>query len=591
MKKQFTEKSLNTFYDVDNIGKLMTERIRKMKSVVQSLNDEGLRKTLLYTNIAASLKTTCSEPQIIRRAKALVYHLEHIAMPIHPNEQIIGSITGMWPVDEERCPTYEKLKDETIKVLDDYFKKRKDKTDDVENTNAIEQEGGLSFEENASKSTLRFGSLMARDHYDANIDFQDLQKLIKEMNERYSKLFSLEAWEIGFVLERHFVYDYGEETRALLSENGWNAANHTNLNYKSVVRRGFKSIINEIDEHFKNAKTKEKKDFYEACGIVMRGAVDFIRRYAKVVYKNADDEACSLRKEELLSLARVMDKIAEEKPDTFIEGMELLWITHLIGNLFGGSSLSFARFDQYMYPLYKRDIEKGTITLDRTRELLCSLFLKMNEPKMRTVQSLCVGGVNTKDGEDSANDLTKLCLEVMSMLKMPYPNIAVRIEPDKSLPWLYEEVVRTIKTGCGQPMMLNDSVWIPNLTSLGIPVEGARDYYNMGCTEIMIQGKDSNWITGGFISLPEILIRLIKRAALGNVTFNSFDELFDEYIKMLILDVDKVGKNGNEAVRAQRKLNCDPFASSLIDGCLENGLDYLKVAQKMAIQSPLWHRD
>ena len=100
-------------------------------------------------------------------------------------------------------------------------------------------------------------------------------------------------------------------------------------------------------------------------------------------------------------------------PDTFYEALELVWMTQLIGNLEGGSPLSLGRFDQYMYPFYKKDMENGSLTQERAFELVCALYLKLNEPKMRTVQSLSVGGLSY-DGEDGANGLTKLCLEVMS---------------------------------------------------------------------------------------------------------------------------------------------------------------------------------
>ena len=79
-----------------------TERIEAMRKVVQDLNDAGLRQTLLYTNMAASIKATKGEPTAIRRAKGFAYHLDHIELPIYEAEQLIGSVTGMWPVDEER---------------------------------------------------------------------------------------------------------------------------------------------------------------------------------------------------------------------------------------------------------------------------------------------------------------------------------------------------------------------------------------------------------------------------------------------------------------------------------------------------------
>ena len=127
MSDHFVSPQLEAFLEIEQIPEqLMTSRIQKMKDTVQALNDAGLRKTLLYPNLAASLETTKGEPQNIRRAKALVYHLEHVAAPVYEAEQLIGSVTGMWPLDEERnrTMTYERLRQETIAMLDEYFQKR-----------------------------------------------------------------------------------------------------------------------------------------------------------------------------------------------------------------------------------------------------------------------------------------------------------------------------------------------------------------------------------------------------------------------------------------------------------------------------------
>lgn len=573
MSRQFVESKLERFVPIQEIDVYNTPRIRKMKEVVQKLNDAGLRKTLLYTNMATSLKQTVGEPQNIRRAKALVYHLEHVAQPIYEAEQLIGSVTGMWPVDHERVLTYNQLRQETIEMLDAYFAKR---VPESEAEVGFAYREGLSFEESAALTKFRFGSLMARDHYDANIDFQDMQKLIADMTEYYQGKQEFESWEIGAAIEKHFQYFYGEETMRLLRENGWNAANHTNLNYGRIVSRGLGDIQREIRERMDKAKDQEKKDFYTACLITMEGITQYIHRYAQTTAEAAKEEQDAERRAELSEMARIMEKVATEKPDTFTEAIELVWLIQMIGNLFGGSALSLARFDQYMFPFYKHDIETGAITLERVRELIASLYLKLNEPKMRTVQSLCVGGVNTEDGEDACNDLSKICLETMSVLKTPYPNMSARIMPDKTPDWFYAEVVRTVKAGCGQPMMLNDSIWINNLASLGIPLEWARDYYNMGCTEIMIQGRDSNWTTGGLVLFPGILNKLMEKTVEEGRHYENFEAFMQDYLKKIEEKCEQSAENGRRAIGAQRALNCDPFASSLIEGCLESGVDYFK---------------
>lgn len=583
MSGNFLSKELEEFIDIKDIpAKLLTPRIQRMKDETQALNDEGLRQTRLYVNMAASLSTTKGEPENIRRAKAFAYHLAHIDQPVFDAEQLIGSVTGMWPVDEDRNKvTYEHLKQEAIELLDAYFEKRGG-FNHYENTREDKmmfsyKKGGLSFEEQANLYKFRFGSLMARDHYDANIDFQDMQRLISELEQHYANAgVKFENWEVGSNIEKHFVYNYGTETMQLLRENGWNVANHTNLNYKKLVVVGLGGIRETIDSYLAQAKTQKDIDFYTGCKIVMEAVSDYIHRYAEKTAAKAEETEDAVRKEELKQMAGVMEKISYQKPETFTEAIELVWMIQLIGNIFGGSALSLSRFDQYMFPFYKHDIEAGTITVGRVRELICSLYMKLNEPKMRTVQSLSVGGVCCETGEDACNDLSKLCLEAMSILKTPYPNMSARIMPGVTPDWFYEEVMRTVKAGCGQPMILNDAVWVPNLTSLGIPEQWARDYYNMGCTEIMIQGKDCNWTTGGLIFFPQLLNALINKSVREGCTYDNFNQFMDAYLELINAQCDEAGESGKNVIISQRAKNCDPFASSLIDGCLESATDYFQ---------------
>ncbi|MCI8376076.1 MAG: pyruvate formate lyase [Lachnospiraceae bacterium] len=560
---------------IKEVKDMTTPRIQAMQKQVQELNDAGLRKTLLYENMAAEIQATKGEPRAIRRAKGFAYHLDHVALPVYPAEQLVGSVTGMWPVDPvQNAKTYEDFYAEAEKALDAYDKDRiyAPKPEDEKYENAMD--GSANFEENLAAMKNRFGSLMARDHYDASIPFDTMQKLIKVFNEeRKDKGYA--PYEIGKVIEMTFTYDYGQETRDALHEISWKIANHTNLNYKDLVRRGYGDILREIKERLAGAEDEEKKVFYESTRIAIEGVIHFIEKYAKATQEEAEKTEDALRKEELLTLAKIMKKISTEKPDTFYEALDLVWMTQLIANLEGGSAMSLARFDQYMYPFYQRDMENGTLTRDRAFELICSLYLKLNEPKMRTVQSLSVGGVTSK-GENGANELTKLCLEVMSLLALPYPNMSVRLNSKESPQWLYEEVIRTVKAGCGQPLVLNDDVWIPNLSSLGMPVEAARNYYNMGCTEIMIEGKDCNWISVGTLNLPEMLAEQIKEALEKGKTYADYAAFEAEYLDRVRAEVDDFGRNGVRFLENERKGSQDPFASALIEGCLEKGCDYFQ---------------
>ena len=115
----FIAKALEKHIPIEQIDTLMTPRIDSMRQTVQQLNDAGIRKTCLYVDLAASLRQTEGEAQSVRRAKALVYHLEHVDTPIYEGEQLIGSVTGMWAVDPERSKTpYAQLREEAVAALD-----------------------------------------------------------------------------------------------------------------------------------------------------------------------------------------------------------------------------------------------------------------------------------------------------------------------------------------------------------------------------------------------------------------------------------------------------------------------------------------
>ena len=555
----------------------MTQRIMAMRDQTQRLNDEGLRQTLLYQNLSESLRETLGESRTIRHAKAFAYHLDHVGQPVLPADQLAGSITGMWLVDEARNNLpYAAFRAEAVQALEAFL-------ESIRNSKpAPYRIRGTAFEDNGTryhvsrKDIPRSASLMARDHYNANIQYPVLQRLIQDMKEAYKDepLFGIS--DIGSILERQFNYFYGDEIHGPVIDFTWDVANHTNLNYKDLVKQGYGAILDTINKKLAAAKEAEKQDFYTSAKISVEAVIAYIRKYAQALQLAADCESDGQRKNELAELARISLKIAAGRPETFFEAIQLVWYTHLIGNLDNGCALSFARFDQYMFPFFRDDLETGRLTTERARELISALFYKMNEPKMRTVQSMTVGGVDVKTGEDAANALSKMCLEVMAMVKLPYPNLSCRIDPDKSPAWLYDEAVRTIKAGCGQPLILNDCVWVPNLASTGMAVEAARDYFNQGCTEIMIQGKDSNWSGCGLVLFPRYILELLQEVHDQGRTFDRFSDFLDAVQVKIEEDIKKMGPVGNKNVRRIRESCEDPFASALVEGCLDKGLDYFR---------------
>lgn len=193
---------------------------------------------------------------------------------------------------------------------------------------------------------------------------------------------------------------------------------------------------------------------------------------------------------------------------------------------------------------------------------------------MRTVESATLGGID-REGNDAANDLTRICLQVAADVKVPYPNIGLRINK-KNPDWLYDESILTTASGAGQPMLLNDEIWIESLKKLGFSREDANDYYNMGCVELEVPGKQPSYGVCEAIAFPVLIEEVMRKYKEGIYKINTYDDYFEAYKKELDLAIEA---DYEEAVgkRNMMKDRCyDPYSSILIDGCLESGTDMLQ---------------
>ncbi|MEA4970547.1 MAG: pyruvate formate lyase family protein [Candidatus Pelethousia sp.] len=545
---------------------MLSQRTVQLKQSIDAMLDAGVRKTIFYTTVAASLRDTQGEPRQIRRAKAFVYLLERVPQQVHPYELLGGSITGMWPVDNA-VPDFDTQYQAAVGAVENFIAHKNDPADSSQIS--------LRFEVQVARAAGggRF-ALMARDHYNGNIDFGRLQQINARLKEAYADSSEVQPSDIVKITEDFFNYDYGDEVMHWVDELPWSAANHVNLNYGKALKLGLGRILATVEEKLATAEEADKQEFYQAVAISLRGAIDFIRRYARSYAEAAAQEGDPARRVELVRISAILDKVAHSPAEGFYEAMQLLWMIHLIQSFSMGAALSFARFDQYMYPYYKKDIQRARITRDEAYELLCCMWLKVNEPKMRTVQSMTLSGL-TPDGREATNDLSALCLEVTRDLRLPYPNVAVRVGSSYTPDWLYDQVVETIKCGFGIPMLINDDVWIPKFVDLGYPLDLARDYYNMGCVEMMIQGKQTNWLsaTGGYISYPAILNELIDDWCEGRYAFERYEDLMAVYLEKLGERVRYAEGIAKKQIRLIHENSCDPFASALIDDCVERGKD------------------
>ncbi|MDR1286175.1 MAG: hypothetical protein LBK08_01060 [Treponema sp.] len=563
----------------DSANAVRASRTLMLKASIENMMDAGVRRTTFYSLTGKSLRQSEGEPKQIRRAQAFAYLLDTVELEIHPYELLGGSITGMWPLDPHK-PDYEEQYAQAVAAIEA-------KINPKPGDKPLKIRGLVGMTSEPPKGMpLRF-AMMARDHFDASIDFGRLQKITKEMQEKYAGRPEISPPEISGMMEHLFTCDYGEDTDLYWDFN-WYSANHISLNYERVINEGWAAILAGVEKRFAETGDGEKKEFYAAARIAVKAVIRYIKRYAKVHLEAAEKEHDRKLAKELKEKGERLDRIALEKASSFKDAMQLLWITHIIANTQLGSALSFARFDQYMFPFYDADIKSGRITAKEAGDYLCCMFLKVNEPKMRTVQSMALGGT-TIDGKDACNELTREILRASRVVKLPYPNIALRVSKDLTPDWAYDEAVETIKRGFGMPMLVNDDVWIKNFVDLGLKIEDARDYYNMGCVEMLIQHRHAGWYYPGhkFVnSLPQMLREALVPHQKGERRFDAFEDLLAAVKEKIAGEIREFKiRPGQEFSTSS---GYDPFGSVLTDGCLERGMDMCRGGAEIPAHIAIW---
>ncbi|MEO3997002.1 pyruvate formate lyase family protein, partial [Enterococcus faecalis] len=130
--------------------------------------------------------------------------------------------------------------------------------------------------------------------------------------------------------------------------------------------------------------------FYDSVFIVIDAVKTYAKRYAKLARELAKT-AKPERQAELLDIARICDKVPYEPAKTFAEAVQSVWFIQCILQIeSNGHSLSYGRFDQYMYPYVKADLEAGRETEDTIVERLTNLWIKtLTINKVRSQARTC----------------------------------------------------------------------------------------------------------------------------------------------------------------------------------------------------------
>ena len=330
------------------------------------------------------------------------------------------------------------------------------------------------------------------------------------------------------------------------------------------------------------ADANERQVTWQALIAALEALSAYIRRYAALAGQLARAETRAARRLELEGVAETCEWLAEHAPRSFAEALQLVWFVHLGIKLDdGGIGHSFGRFDQYLAPFYRADRAAGWLDEPGARELLALFWIKLNR-EGDDIAHLSLGG-QTAQGDDAANELSVLCLQVERWVRRKQPNLSTRVH-ERTSPEYWREIAATLNSAAGHPAVFNDEVIIPGLVDHGFPLETARDYAQVGCVETYFPGLSAPW-TDGYLNLAKCLeLGLndgrdrLSGMQIGPATgdprqFAGFEDLFQAYERQVeaALGAMLVAKDDYDRTLAQHAT--EPLNSALIRDCLERGQD------------------
>ena len=526
----------------ERISRLVENLYRKMPEI------EPDRAVLL----TESYRETEGEPIIMRRAKAFAHILAHIPITIREEELVVGSSTLV----PRGCQTFPEFSYEWLEAEFDTIEKRS---------------------------------------ADPFYISEDTKKKLREVHKYWkgkttSELaLSYMAPEAAAAIE-HNIFTPGNYF--------YNGVGHVTVQYEKVLEIGLEGIIREAARELAACNVGDgdyaRKEWLLESLIMSCAAVfGYAGRYAALAKQEA--EACTdkKRKEELLQIASVCERVPARGARSFHEACQSFWfIQQLLQMESSGHSISPGRFDQYMYPYYQKDMAEGKITRDEAQELVDCIWVKLNDlNKARDAasaegfagyslfQNLIVGGQN-ENGEDVTNDLSFLCIWASAHVFLPQPSLSVRVwncTPHE----LLVEAAKLTRTGIGLPAYYNDEVIIPSLMNRGLTLEDARTYNIIGCVEPQKAGKTEGWHDAAFFNMCRPLELVFSNGkdkgeqvglATGPVEqMGTFEEFYDAYKKQMEYCISLL-VNADNAIDTAHADRCPlPFLSSMVDDCMKRG--------------------
>ncbi len=266
-------------------------------------------------------------------------------------------------------------------------------------------------------------------------------------------------------------------------------------------------------------------------------ADEYGKRAIDAIISLSDRYCIEAQNQGKIELATILKRVPRFGATSFYEALQFFRIIHFSLWLEGNYHITVGRFDQYIYPYFKADMEKGVLNQESALELLEDFFLSFNKdsdlyPGVQqgdNGQSMVLGGMD-KNGNDAFNLLSELCLKASANLLLIDPKINLRVSKNTPLD-VFEKGSVLTKAGLGFPQYSSDDVVVDALCKLGYDLEDARDYVVAACWEFIIPKYGADVANIGALNFPKVIDTCLHRDLENSSTFDEFKTAVKREIK------------------------------------------------------------
>ncbi|MFW9827112.1 MAG: pyruvate formate lyase family protein [Candidatus Thorarchaeota archaeon] len=555
--------------------KIPIKRTIKLKhNLLSSKYEFCIERMKFFTEI---YKKYPDDPEIIRRAKAVAHTLKNMKIFIRNDELLVGN--------------------ETSKNLGEKI--------------ALDLYSYDATLDN-SRNIKKYGQRKLQPFYINEKEINELLEIIPYWKGKalYSDIVSQKLYDEKLITG---IDRISSAAPNIAIANGTNEG-HIGVSYEKLLKLGYIGIIKEAESYLAKMKTtdidyEDKFNFYEAVKIYFDAAIQFSKRFSDLAFDMALNEQDEQRKKELETIGATMEKFTKKTAESFYEAVQLIHFTqNIINIIYQRSVVALGRLDQILWPFYKNDIKNNKITRDFALELIEELNLKLtwnvtlmpsdyttitNALGLNT-QTITISGLDN-EGKDATNEISYLFLEAYKNLKALTTDLSIRISKDSPKDFV-KEAIKVLKTTSGIAFY-NDEIILPALKKAGYSIEDARNYVIIGCVEPTGQGNSFAATGRMFMNLPGVL-ELVLNNGYSNLSkkvdglqtgdpnsFKTYESFYDAFLQQLRYNIKKAVKIAQIGDEEAMKYYQHPFVSAIVEGCMENGTDYVNGGSKYNFSS------